>query len=357
MKARDIASVALLLGSIGLVGLIALRVRGWRPQERSMQDRDDYTRPGLRDKEVTIPGRPHHIPEFLQDPESIERKVTFHFSTNAWGLRGAEVPLVKPEGGLRIVAVGECVTFGNGVDDDEAYPYQLEVALRARLPDRPVEVINGGINVEARQILERFERVMLPMEPDIVIFGPGGTSVFDPAHIGTAPARNWLDQAEYDRMLKDYNAVLERMVRLSEVQGFELLLVAPAFNSFFLPDGQLFVDAVNEFGAAHGIPTVDPVAMFAAIERQDGLMLERSEGWQRLVRYQAGVPEVLLEVQGVHEQEMHIEPEVYAWLDDHPEVSLRLSIDGNHPNPEGHRLIAAELLRLLEGEGLIPAGP
>lgn len=358
MKARDIASIALLLGIVGLASFIVLRVSSWRAQDEfSVQEDDDYTRPGLRDKQVTIPGRPHYIPRYLQDPDVIERKVSFRFSTNAYGLRGAEVPAIKPEGGLRIVVAGECVAFGNGVNDNETYPYRLEVALRARLPDRQVEVINGGLNVEARQILESFERVMLPLDPDIVIFGPGGSSVFDPAHIGTAPARNWLDQAEYDRMMADYNAVLERMSRLSEAHGFELLLVAPAFNSFFLPDGHLFVDAVNAFGAAHDIPTVDPTAMFAAVERQDGLVLERSEGWQRLVRYQAGVPEILFEIQGVHEQERHIEPELYEWLDDHPDVSQRLSIDGNHPNPEGHRLIAAELLRLLELEGLIPAAP
>jgi hypothetical protein len=356
MKARDIASLALLLGIVGLVSLIVLRVRRFRQQDFSIQEDDDYTRPGLRNKEVTIPGRPHNIPRYLQEPDAIERKVTFRFSTNAYGLRGAEVPAAKPEGGLRIVAVGECVTFGNGVDDHETYPFQLEAALRARLPDRSVEVINGGLNVDPRSILEAFERRMLQLGPDVVVFGPGGSSVFDPAHIGTAPARNWLDQAEYDRMLADYDHVMEHMVALSEQHDFELLLVAPAYNSFFLPDGQLFQQAVVAFGAEHDIPTVDPRTMFEALERQDGLMLERAEGWQRLVRYQAGVPEILFEIQGVHEQERHIEPELYEWLDDHPDVSQRLSIDGNHPNPEGHGLIAAELLRLLELEGSIPAG-
>ncbi|MEZ5977265.1 MAG: SGNH/GDSL hydrolase family protein [Planctomycetota bacterium] len=63
-------------------------------------------------------------------------------SINSLGLRGPEVG-PKEEGELRIVALGDSLTFGVGVSDEETLPEQLRRELAARL-GRPCTVVNTG---------------------------------------------------------------------------------------------------------------------------------------------------------------------------------------------------------------------
>ncbi len=60
--------------------------------------------------------------------------------TNSLGLRGPE--LTPPGDTLRVLALGDSVSFGQGVDVAQALPAQLEGALAAR---RPVQVLNASV--------------------------------------------------------------------------------------------------------------------------------------------------------------------------------------------------------------------
>lgn len=62
---------------------------------------------------------------------------------NRLGLRGPEPPVEPPE--LRIACLGDSVTFGHGVGDDEAYPALLGRALAAQRGAGSVEVRNYGV--------------------------------------------------------------------------------------------------------------------------------------------------------------------------------------------------------------------
>ncbi|MEZ6183812.1 MAG: SGNH/GDSL hydrolase family protein [Planctomycetota bacterium] len=82
---------------------------------------------------------------------------------NAQGLRGPELREPKPR--LRVLALGDSVTFGYHVDDPETYP----AFLRAQVGPE-VEVLNGGcgsftITDERRYLEER----LLALEPDVVV--------------------------------------------------------------------------------------------------------------------------------------------------------------------------------------------
>ena len=59
--------------------------------------------------------------------------------TNELGFREPRLPGPKPPGVQRIVALGDSFTQGYGVEEDEAYPRQLERRLEG------VEVINLGV--------------------------------------------------------------------------------------------------------------------------------------------------------------------------------------------------------------------
>ena len=90
---------------------------------------------------------------------------------NGLGFRGAEVETPKPEGRFRIVVVGDSVTFGNGVGDDETYPAQLARLLNGAGLAK-VEVINAGIPAyDTWQQGLLLEEVVLSLEPDLVVLG------------------------------------------------------------------------------------------------------------------------------------------------------------------------------------------
>jgi HEAT repeat protein/lysophospholipase L1-like esterase len=70
----------------------------------------------------------------------------------------------------RVVALGDSVTFGAGLEPDEAYPQRLESVLRAE--GRRVEVFNAGmIGWSTRQERLAYERLIRPYRPDLVLLG------------------------------------------------------------------------------------------------------------------------------------------------------------------------------------------
>jgi lysophospholipase L1-like esterase len=73
------------------------------------------------------------------------------------------------------VAIGSSSTEGIGATDlGYAYPAQFAAELRRRWPTLPITVINKGVGGEdAQQMLERFERDVLPYNPHLVIWQVG----------------------------------------------------------------------------------------------------------------------------------------------------------------------------------------
>jgi lysophospholipase L1-like esterase len=94
---------------------------------------------------------------------------------NRDGLRNRETPRQKPPGRLRVAVVGDSVTFGWGVPQDETYPQRLEELLRQQLSpgrDGALEVINFGVgNYTAADVTAMLEHKALGYAPDLVIYG------------------------------------------------------------------------------------------------------------------------------------------------------------------------------------------
>ncbi len=97
--------------------------------------------------------------------------------TNAFGLRDIERPLKKPKGTYRIVALGDSITMGWGVAQQETYTAQLEQMLNAQTPKgfppgQRFEVLNFGVgNYNTVQEVARLRRVGLQFEPNLVTLG------------------------------------------------------------------------------------------------------------------------------------------------------------------------------------------
>ena len=93
-------------------------------------------------------------------------------TTNAFGLRGAELPTGRTPGVRRVVALGDSFTFGDAVEAEEAWPARLETRLnRGPVPGR-WQVVNAGIpghGTGQQLLLSRMLEERL--RPDVVVLG------------------------------------------------------------------------------------------------------------------------------------------------------------------------------------------
>lgn len=82
-------------------------------------------------------------------PEEITRQVgrsKVPIRTNSLGLRSPEVALAKPKDTFRILVLGDSVTFGWGIRNEDGYASQLASLLTTMWPDKRFEVINAGVS-------------------------------------------------------------------------------------------------------------------------------------------------------------------------------------------------------------------
>jgi lysophospholipase L1-like esterase len=87
---------------------------------------------------------------------------------NERGLRDRPI-LPKAEGEYRILALGDSVTFGWGVAQDQIFTVKLEQLLQARL-QRPVRVINSGVGgYNTVQEVTYFKQEGVTFQPDLVM--------------------------------------------------------------------------------------------------------------------------------------------------------------------------------------------
>jgi lysophospholipase L1-like esterase len=90
-------------------------------------------------------------------------------TTNSRGLRERELPLAKPAGTRRVVFLGDSVTFGAGVNDDQPFPRLLESSINGT-GGGPIETVNTGVvGYNTVQELARLEQAGLPYGPDVVV--------------------------------------------------------------------------------------------------------------------------------------------------------------------------------------------
>jgi lysophospholipase L1-like esterase len=90
---------------------------------------------------------------------------------NSHGTRGAEFQVPKPSNVVRILCLGDSVTFGWGLSEEETYSKILEGRLQQEIKDdRRIEVINAGVNAWSYPQLSIYLREYgLRFQPDYVV--------------------------------------------------------------------------------------------------------------------------------------------------------------------------------------------
>jgi len=88
---------------------------------------------------------------------------------NSRGLRSPEIAVPKPPGMHRVLVLGDSVTFGWGVAEEQNFSRRLEDALRKQLAC-PVEVVNSGVSGYGTvEEADYFTHEGLELEPDVVL--------------------------------------------------------------------------------------------------------------------------------------------------------------------------------------------
>lgn len=92
--------------------------------------------------------------------------------TNSYGMRDRERSMKKADGVFRIAVLGDSVTFGFGVENEETYPSTLERKLNDTGSRYKYEVLNfgvGGYSSRDEALMLRYKAIR--WNPDLVIVG------------------------------------------------------------------------------------------------------------------------------------------------------------------------------------------
>lgn len=108
--------------------------------------------------------------------------------TNAQGFRGAEIAAAKPAGTRRVLMLGDSLTMGWGVKEEDTVAVLLQQRLNQGTGGR-FEVINAGVgNYNTAMEIAAFEAKGLATDPDIVVLN----YFINDAEPTPQPTSNWL---------------------------------------------------------------------------------------------------------------------------------------------------------------------
>jgi acyl-CoA thioesterase-1 len=123
---------------------------------------------------------------------------------------------------FRIVAFGASDTEGKGVSRNQAYPAQLEAALRSRGYD--AEVVNAGVSGDTTAAMLARLDSSVPPGTQLIIYQPGGN--------------DWLNGIPRQQTVANISATLARL----RAKGMRILMFRYAAP---IPSGQL----ASQYGA------------------------------------------------------------------------------------------------------------
>ncbi len=93
-------------------------------------------------------------------------------TNNRFGFREREFETPKPKNVLRIMVIGDSLTWGPGLAAEERYSYLLEKRLKEAYPNRSFEVLNFGAEaastIEERAVLSKYKDIV---QPDLIVIG------------------------------------------------------------------------------------------------------------------------------------------------------------------------------------------
>lgn len=277
-------------------------------------------------------------------PNAVVRFRGVPCKTNEVGFRDAPLPAgARSSAELRIVALGDSVLFGWGVEEPQGFVRRLEAALRERLPGRHVCTVNTGVpGYNTSMEVAAFEHKALHLRPDVVLLDWVGNDADLPNLVANRssaldPTRCFL-----------YDLARKAIGWRSKWQTGPLR-DAPFAGEHYERDPQRVPEAYREMVGEQGVTR--------ALRRLSELA--RIHGFRVLVSSHYGVPDfvrresealgfgLLDGTEDVHRllSEQGLRPEDYRRSD------LVLSPDDPHPSPRAHAAYAQRLADWLVDKG------
>jgi acyl-CoA thioesterase-1 len=171
-------------------------------------------------------------------------------------LISAFLGLSNPAAAIEIVALGDSLTAGLGVDAKDSFPAQLEAALRAKGHD--VTVINAGVSGDTTSAaLERLDWALVP-EADAVIVALGANDALR----GVDPKQT---RASLDAIL---DAIGERKMPALVAGMLAPRNLGPDYAAAFDP---IFGELSKAHGAVFYPFFLDGVAAVSEFNQADGM--------------------------------------------------------------------------------------
>jgi lysophospholipase L1-like esterase len=294
-------------------------------------------------------------------------------TTNSLGFRGPEIALPKPSGRFRIVAIGDSVTFGWGVNDSETFCSQLEQLLHRRFPAWDLDVVNLAVGgYDTRQEVTLLRRNVSRLQPDLVLVGfysndvpealgdkesagPAGTQVAGAdgqaqrvLHLNPAPS-SWLDaQMRASRAIYTVGRLVKRLTHRGEWgrSGFSVeldLLEGRDSAELNTAWGRVAeqLDDLRSTATSHGFS----VGIVVLPPREQVMGVYPNAHYQsrlRTIADQLGFP-VIDSLPALAKANVNID-------------ALFIPYDRNHPSAAGHRVLAQTIIEHLDQrDGFGPA--
>lgn len=264
--------------------------------------------------------------------------------TNSLGLRSAEITAAKPAGAVRILALGDSVTFGWGLRAEDAYPSQLASLLATLRPGHSFEVINAGVSGYGTwQERLWLQETGLSLQPDVVVVQ---------AHLNDASDNLWGAagwQGDSQGWLIEHS-YLARLVQ--RVLGS----AAPRSDAPCAADWKVGIDRVCWQETEQQLSKLRDVAQAAGATT---VLLSSPMRWQ----VEPGVRDVRAWVDAARYQDVlrqFADRNDWIYVDPLPAFRQAFSsgqspfLDVGHPNEAGQRLMAQELYNALDQAGALP---
>ena len=263
--------------------------------------------PNLKKAEVIVPDRPHDPVEVFSEDKAktIQRTRAFTVSTNSLGYRDDELSTKR---NLKIVCVGDSVTFGWGVKHSETYPSQLAKSLG-------VDVLNTGVPALKPEHVEAYIKSILEsVQPPIVLI---------------AMRPNWMTP----NPLQGYVQTMKRIHRTLQQQNIQLGLILPPLASFD-PKGRSNNSREVAFLRKElgNIPLLDTTPIFDTNLPEGGVTLQLNRGMQQMIDRSTGT--VLAEGPQPPPPKS-LAKEIVAQFENNSDIREPLFFDGGHPDAEG----------------------
>jgi len=261
---------------------------------------------------------------------------------NHQGLRYASDLVPKQKGQFRIMAFGDSVTQGWGVDDSSHYSAVLEQMLgQSHCPGVQFQVVSGGVNAYPNALVgEKLKEVVedSTFQPDVVVRAYSFNSNFErlPKLQGAA-RQKFLRQVEFKSAIRRsaiYNFVIEDLLRRVAYYRLRHVLMAGT------------LDTVG------GMDNIDVNAFNASL--QESLDVTRQHNTQMVF--------LVLASSGENGKDLHPFQKAmleFAQANHVPVINMidvfqgknpdQLYMDPAHPTVAGHRIIAEQLYNLIRG--------